>query len=42
MRDLIKSENARIDQKLDRISDTLTAIISDHENRIRALEQRQH
>ena len=42
MRDLIRSENARIDQKLDRISETLTAIIGDHEQRIRAIEQQRH
>jgi hypothetical protein len=35
MRDLIRSEIARVDQKLDRITDTL----GDHEQRIRALEQ---
>jgi hypothetical protein len=40
MRDLIRSENARIEQKLDRIADTLTAVINDHEQRIRAIEQR--
>ena len=39
MRDLIRSENARIDQKLDRITDTLGAVLSDHEQRIRAIEQ---
>ena len=42
MRDLIRSENARLDQKLDRISETLTAIIGDHEQRIRAIEQQRH
>jgi hypothetical protein len=41
MRDLIRSENARLDQKLDRISETLTAVAGDHEQRIRAIEQRQ-
>jgi hypothetical protein len=39
MRDLIRSEIARVDQKLDRITDTLGAMLSDHEQRIRALEQ---
>jgi septal ring factor EnvC (AmiA/AmiB activator) len=39
MRDFIRSENARIDQKLDRIADTLSAMLSDHEQRIRAIEQ---
>ena len=42
MRDFIHSENARLDQKLDRITETLTAVISDHEQRIRAVERRQH
>jgi hypothetical protein len=40
MRDFIRSENARIEQKIDRIADTLTAVINDHEQRIRAIEQR--
>jgi hypothetical protein len=40
MRDLIRSENARLDQKLDRIAGTLTAVINDHEQRIRMIEQR--
>ena len=40
MRDLIRSENARLEQKLDRIADTLTAVINDREQRIRAIEQR--
>jgi len=39
MRDFIRSENARIDQKLDRIAETLTAMLSDHEQRIRSIEQ---
>jgi hypothetical protein len=39
MRDLIRSEIARLDQKLDRITDTLGAMLSDHEQRIRAIEQ---
>ena len=39
MRDFIHSENARLDQKLDRITETLTAVVSDHEQRIRAIEQ---
>jgi hypothetical protein len=39
MRDLIRSEIARVDQKLDRITDTLGAMLSDHEQRIRAIEQ---
>lgn len=38
-RDFIHSEISRIDQKLDRVAETLTAIIKDHEQRIRALEQ---
>ena len=42
MRDFIHLENARLDQKLDRITETLTAVISDHEQRIRAVERRQH
>ena len=41
MRDFIHSENARLDQKLDRITETLTAVVSDHEQRIRAIEQHQ-
>ena len=40
MRDFIRSENARIEQKIDRIAYTLTAVINDHEQRIRAIEQR--
>lgn len=40
LRDFIQSENSRIEQKLDRIAETLTAIIGDHEQRIRAIEQR--
>ena len=39
MRDLIRSEIARVDQKLDRITDTLGAMLSDHEQRIRSIEQ---
>jgi hypothetical protein len=39
MRDLIRSEIARVDQKLDRITDTLSAMLNDHEQRIRAIEQ---
>jgi hypothetical protein len=39
MRDFIRSENARIDQKLDRIAETLSAMLSDHEQRIRSIEQ---
>jgi len=35
MRDLIRSEIARVDQKLDRITDML----NDHEQRIRSIEQ---
>ena len=31
MRDFIRSENARIDQKLDRIAETLSAMLNDHE-----------
>ena len=42
MRDFIHSENARLDQKLDRITETLTAVVSDHEQRIRAIERRRH
>jgi hypothetical protein len=38
-RDFIHSEISRLDQKLDRIADTLTAMIKDHEQRIRTLEQ---
>lgn len=41
LRDLIRSEHSKLDMKLDRIEQTLTAIIGDHENRIRALEHRQ-
>jgi hypothetical protein len=39
MRDLIRSEIARVDQKLDRITDTLGAMLSEHEQRIRTIEQ---
>jgi hypothetical protein len=39
MRDLIRSEIARVDQKLDGITDTLGAMLSDHEQGIRAIEQ---
>jgi hypothetical protein len=39
MRDFIRSENARGDRKLDRIADTLGAMLNDHEQRIRAIEQ---
>jgi len=39
MRDLIRSEIARIDEKLDRITDTLSAMLDDHEQRIRSVEQ---
>jgi hypothetical protein len=39
MRDLIRSEIARVDQKLDRITDTLGAMLNDHEQRIRSIEQ---
>jgi len=39
-RDFIRSEVARLDQKLDRIAETLNAMIGDHEQRIRTLEQR--
>jgi hypothetical protein len=42
MRDLIRSEIARVDQKLDRITDTLSAMLQDHAQRIRSLEQRPH
>jgi hypothetical protein len=42
MRDLIRSENARLEQKLDRIAETLSAMLQDREQRIRALEQRPH
>jgi hypothetical protein len=38
-RDFVRSENGRLDQKLDRIADTITAVITDHEQRIRAIEQ---
>jgi hypothetical protein len=39
MREFIRSENARLDQKLDRIADTLGARLNDHEQRIRSIEQ---
>lgn len=39
LRDFVRSENSRLDQKLDRIADTLTAVITDHEQRIRTIEQ---
>jgi len=39
MRDLIRSEIARVDRKLDRITDTLGAMLNDHEQRIRSIEQ---
>jgi hypothetical protein len=35
MRDLIRS----VDRKLDRITDTLGAMLKDHEQRIRSIEQ---
>ena len=38
-RDFIHSEIARVDQKLDRVPEALSAVINDHETRIRALEQ---
>jgi len=38
-RDLIRSEVARLDQKLDRVAETLGTVINDHEQRIRGLEQ---
>lgn len=41
MRDFIRSENARIDRKLDRIAETLRAMLSDHEQRIRSIERQQ-
>ncbi len=40
LRDLIRSENSRMEQKLDRIADTLRTVIDDHEHRLRALEHR--
>lgn len=39
LRDFIHSENSRLDQKFDRIAETLGTVIQDHEQRIRALEQ---
>jgi hypothetical protein len=39
MRDLIRSEIARVDRKLDSITDTLGVMLSDHEQRIRSIEQ---
>jgi hypothetical protein len=39
MRDFIRSENTRIDQKLDRIAETLSAMLGDHEQRLRSIEQ---
>ena len=39
LRDLIRSENARLEQKFDRIAETLGTVINDHEQRIRTLEQ---
>ncbi|HEX4136490.1 MAG TPA: hypothetical protein VHY84_17895 [Bryobacteraceae bacterium] len=39
MRDFIRSENASTDQKLDRLAETLSAMLSDHEQRIRTIEQ---
>jgi hypothetical protein len=42
MRDLIRSEIARVDQKLDRMTDTLGALLNDREQRIRSIEQRPH
>jgi septal ring factor EnvC (AmiA/AmiB activator) len=41
MRDFIHSENARLDQKLDRIAETLS-MLNDHEQRIRGIEHRPH
>jgi hypothetical protein len=42
MRDFIHSENARLDQKLDRIAETLSTMLNDHEQRIRGIEHRPH
>jgi uncharacterized protein YeeX (DUF496 family) len=40
LRDLMKSEHSKLDMKLDRIEQTLSAMVGDHERRIRALEER--
>ena len=40
--DVLKSENARLDEKLGRIADTLNAVLGDHETRIRAIERQTH
>jgi hypothetical protein len=40
LRDFIRSGNLRTEQKIDRIADTLTAMMADHEQRIRTIEQR--
>jgi ureidoglycolate hydrolase len=39
LRDFIHSENLRLEQKLDRIAETLMTVIHDHEQRIRAIER---
>jgi hypothetical protein len=39
MRDFIRSEIARVDRKPDRITDTLGAMLNDHEQRMRSIEQ---
>jgi hypothetical protein len=41
MRELIRAELKTVDMKLDRIDQTLSAMVSDHDRRIRALEIRQ-
>lgn len=38
-RDFIRSENARLEQKFDRIAETLGTVINDHAQRIRTIEQ---
>ena len=41
LRDFIKAETSHIDQKLDRISETLATVVADHEARLRELEHKQ-
>jgi hypothetical protein len=39
LRDFVRSENARLEQKFDRIAETLSTVMNDHEQRIRGVEQ---
>lgn len=42
MREFMHSEISRVDQKLDRVAETVSAMLNDHEQRIRSIEQRPH